>query len=107
MWNASKEISTEHHPDWYYEIPVMKTLILGSYPPHQNKRDFEFYYPNKQNNFWKILAAIAKTELKYMSGDDAVAEKKQIMKKLKVGVENMGKTIQRRGTSARDTDIVI
>lgn len=107
MVTTQSDVKHEHHPDWYHDIPVMKTLILGSFPPHESKRDFQFYYPNKQNNFWKILAALAKTELKYMTGANAVAERKRIMEKLKVGVENMGKTIQRKGTSARDTDIAI
>lgn len=97
----------EEHPNWYHNIPAMTTLILGSFPPHENKRDYPFYYPNTQNNFWKILSAIAGTTLQYWSGEEAVAERKVLMEQLKLGVENMGKTIQRKGSSARDTDIEI
>ncbi len=98
---------TENHPDWYYDIPIMQTLILGSFPPHEKKRNFQFYYPNKQNHFWKILAALAKYDLHYFDGDKAVIERKAIMEKLQIGIENMGKTIKRKGTSAKDTDIEI
>jgi hypothetical protein len=97
----------EHHPDWYHDIPVMRTLILGSFPPHQKKRDYPFYYPNKQNNFWKILAAICNKELLCFQGKKAVLERKAIMEKLQVGIENMGRSIKRKGESAKDTDIVI
>ena len=84
-------INIEKHPNWYHDIPIMNTLILGSFPPAEHKRDFPFYYPNKQNNFWKILASLAKNELKYFQGNNAVLERKRIMEKLNVGVENMGK----------------
>lgn len=97
----------EIHPDWYFDVPVMHSLILGSFPPHESKRDFPFYYPNKQNNFWKILALLHGVELNYFSGDKAVYERQRIMLDLKLGVQNMGKEIIRLGTSARDTDISI
>lgn len=97
----------EIHPDWYFDIPVMKMLILGSFPPHESKRDYPFYYPNKQNHFWKILAELNNSSLNYFSGKEAVHERQLLMIDLKVGVQNMGKQIVRIGTSARDTDITI
>lgn len=102
-----KDRNIEIHPDWYFDIPVMKTLILGSFPPHESKRDYPFYYPNKQNNFWKILAQLNNVPLKYFSGNDAVKERQHLMIELKTGVQNMGKQIVRIGTSARDADITI
>lgn len=104
---ANKEFKIEIHPDWYFNIPEMKVLILGSYPPHLDKWSFPFYYPNKQNNFWKILAAINNAELNYFEGDIAVNERKQLMRNLKIGVQNMGKVIYRKGKSSLDADIEI
>lgn len=104
---SQKDFNIECHPEWYFDIPHMQTLILGSFPPHENKRDYQFYYPNKQNNFWKILAAISKTDLQYYSGLEAIQERKRLMLDLNVGIQNMGKVISRKGLSARDTDIVI
>jgi hypoxanthine-DNA glycosylase len=83
----------------------MNVLILGNFPPHKKRWDYEFYYPNKQNNFWRVLAAIAGSPLKEMKGEAAVKERKQIMEKLGAGVFNLAKTIRRKGLSARDTDI--
>jgi len=105
----TKEIwNREIHPDWYYDIPEMKVLIIGSFPPHEDKYDYEFYYPNKQNNFWKILSRICTdADPKYYGGTEAVEERKSLMKKLKAGVQNMGKIISRKEKSARDTDIKI
>lgn len=102
-----EDYRTETHPDWYFDIPEMNVLILGNFPPHPRRWDYEFYYPNKINNFWKVLAAIAGHELTEMKGTAAVEERKRIMKKLKAGVYNIAKTIRRKGESARDTDIEI
>lgn len=99
----------EEHPKWYHDIPIIKTLVLGSFPPHEDNWDVEFYYPNSQNRFWRILADIAKVELKYFKGKlpEAVTERVEIMKSLSVGVQNMGLKIERDGKSALDTKIKI
>jgi G:T/U-mismatch repair DNA glycosylase len=97
----------ECHPNWYYPVQGMRTLILGTFPPHIRKRHYEFYYPNSQNRFWKVLAEIAKTKLSQNRGSQAVEERKRLMEQLKVGVQNMGKTIVRDGKSSADKDIEI
>lgn len=107
MTGAYKSVGLEQHPNWYHDIPVMNTLMLGSFPPHENKRDYPFYYPNKQNNFWKILSTFCDSPLQHWEGEKAVKERKAIMEKLNIGVENMGQLIQRKGASAKDTDIRI
>jgi G:T/U-mismatch repair DNA glycosylase len=97
----------ERHPDWYYPVPGMRALILGTFPPHKTKRHYEFYYPNSQNRFWKVMAEIAKTKLSQNKGPQAVKERKRLMRRLKVGVQNIGKTILRDDKSSADKDIEI
>lgn len=97
----------EIHPNWYYPIPNMETLILGTFPPHPKRWDFEFFYPNKMNRFWQVLAKIGNVSLKEWSGDAAIAERKQLMKQLRVGVQNIGLVIERKNESALDKDISI
>jgi hypoxanthine-DNA glycosylase len=101
--------SPEVHPHWYKDIPEMHYLILGSFPPHPSKRQYPFFYPNGRNRFWRILADLAGMQLQWTRLDEvkAVQERLEIMKKLKVGVQNLGLEIERRGTSALDTDIKI
>lgn len=101
------DVIIEDHPAWHYEFPGMKVLILGNFPPHRKRWNYEFYYPNRQNNFWKVLALLAGTPLKEMEGPAAVEERKRLMKKLRTGVENIAGKIKRKGHSARDTDIEI
>lgn len=102
-----EEYSLETHPGWDFNIPVMKTLILGNFPPHRKRWDYEFFYPNKQNNFWKVLAEINGSPLNHMTGNAAVEERKHLMQVLKTGVLNIAHKVRRKGASARDTDIEI
>jgi G:T/U-mismatch repair DNA glycosylase len=97
----------EPHPDWYYPVQGMRALILGTFPPHVRKRDYEFYYPNNQNRFWKVMAKIANTQRSQDEGPQAVEERKMLMTQLKVEVQNVGKTILRHGVSSADNDIEI
>jgi G:T/U-mismatch repair DNA glycosylase len=103
----------ETHPDWYRDVPKMKYLILGSFPPHESRRDYPFYYPNSSNRFWDILAKIAKKKLAYVKKLTekeklkAVEERYEIMRLLKVGVQNIGLEIKRKNNSADDKDIEI
>ena len=97
----------ESHPDWYYPVQGMRALILGTFPPHNAKRHYEFYYPNSQNRFWDVMAEIANTKLFQNRGPQAVAERKRLMTQLKVGLQNIGKIIERHGVSSADNDIVI
>jgi G:T/U-mismatch repair DNA glycosylase len=99
----------EIHPPWYRDVSPMRTLILGSFPPHPGKWAYPFYYPNRLNRFWKILADLAGTALLSGKGEyeQAVEERYAIMVKLEVGVQNLGYEINRKGKSALDTDIQI
>ena len=98
------QITFETHPQWYHDIPQMDILILGSFPPHVSKRKYEFYYPNTQNRFWRLLADIANFPLgKYEKfSPELVQERHRIMEILKVGIQNMGYLIERKGLGALD-----
>lgn len=48
----------ERHP-WEPFIPNgTKVLFLGSFPPKVDKWCMDFYYPNKINDFWRIIGYI-------------------------------------------------
>lgn len=50
--------NVEHHP-WTPFIPKgAKVLFLGSFPPKEDKWCMDFYYPNKINDFWRVLGSI-------------------------------------------------
>ncbi len=101
--------NNEEHPNWYKDVSPMRCLILGSFPPHPSKWAYPFFYPTARNRFWKILADLAGETLKWTKADKvkAVEERYEIMKKLQIGVQNLGLEIERKGKSALDTDIKI
>lgn len=103
----TQRLHQESHPNWYYDIPEMKTLILGSFPPIEKRWSYDFYYPNNSNPFWEALAGVIGAELKHYRCDQAVKERQGLMKKMKVGIENLGQLINRLGESAADKDIEI
>ena len=48
----------ETHP-WKPFLPEgTQILILGSFPPPRNRWCMDFYYPNFQNDFWRILGLV-------------------------------------------------
>ena len=105
--NTTEIVEKEHHPNWYFPIPDMRTLVLGTFPPHKKRWNFEFYYPNNMNRFWKALSAVENGCLTEQSGPPAVEERKRLMQYLRVGVQNLGKIITRKNQSALDKHISI
>lgn len=99
----------EEHPNWYKDVSPMRCLILGSFPPHPSRWAYPFFYPNRRNRFWKILAELAGESLQSTKENNvlAVIERYSIMKKLEIGVQNLGLEILRKNKSALDTQIQI
>ena len=51
-------IPIERHP-WEPFVPENpQVLILGAFPPKSNRWSMEFYYPNRINDFWRIIGLV-------------------------------------------------
>lgn len=48
----------ESHPFQPFLPEGAKVLLLGSFPPQPRRWSMEFYYPNFNNDFWRILGLI-------------------------------------------------
>ena len=48
----------ERHPFPPFVPRNAKVLILGTFPPKPVRWSMEFYYPNKTNDFWRIMGLI-------------------------------------------------
>lgn len=91
---------------WPPYIPKNATkLLLGTFPPQQNKRRIDFYYPNPGNRLWPVLANLAHCNLRHFSGTEAVFERKQILDRLNLGISSMGQKIIRFGQNSLDENI--
>jgi len=48
----------ENHPFKPFMPRGAKLLMLGSFPPKATRRSMDFYYPNFQNDMWRIFGLI-------------------------------------------------
>ncbi len=49
---------SELHPLEPFFPSGAKLLMLGSFPPQKNRWSMDFYYPNLQNDMWRIIGLI-------------------------------------------------
>ena len=52
------EIQFEQHPLAPFLPKDAKILMMGSFPPPKTKWRMEFYYPNFQNDMWRIFGLV-------------------------------------------------
>ena len=97
----------EIHPWKWYVPPGAKTVIIGTFPPTLRNWSYDFFYPNKNNYFWRILAALAGQELHSFSGEEAVSERKALLDRLQVGLSDMGQVICRMDDNSLDENLQI
>ena len=48
----------EQHPLQPFLPASAKVLLLGSFPPQQKRWSMDFFYPNFQNDMWRIMGII-------------------------------------------------
>ena len=100
-------MNEEIHP-WNWYVPVgAESIIIGTFPPTLRNWSYNFFYPNKNNHFWKIMARIAGNPMQYFSGEKAVEERKNILDQLRIGVSDMGKIIRRTDGNSSDENLEI
>lgn len=52
-------IHSEQHPLRPFLPPNARILMLGSFPPKRIRWSMEFFYPNLQNDMWRIVGYLA------------------------------------------------
>lgn len=50
--------TTEAHPLEPFLPEGARLLILGSFPPARSRWSMEFYYPNFQNDMWRVMGLV-------------------------------------------------
>lgn len=55
----------EQHPLGFYLPKHTKLLMLGSFPPPRARWSMEFYYPNIQNDMWRIMGLLFHEDKNY------------------------------------------
>lgn len=52
-------MNSEQHPLEPFLPADARLLMLGSFPPKRNRWSMEFFYPNLQNDMWRIVGYLA------------------------------------------------
>jgi len=103
MNNYSK---TELHPFDPFLPGNAQLFMLGSFPPAKNRWSMEFYYPNIQNDMWRIMGIIFKKDKNYfISTDKKQFDKDKIISfliKTEIALSDMAKIIIRHKENASD-----
>ncbi|MDR2972532.1 MAG: uracil-DNA glycosylase family protein [Bacteroidales bacterium] len=106
----------EDHPFDPFYPKKAKWLFLGTFPPKKekwaNNEEFNFYYPNFNNDMWRILALVFNKEKDHF--EDVTQKKSFDKEKIKVFLEekgiamyNIAKKVVRLKDNASDKDLRI
>ena len=94
--------SIESHP-WNWHIPYgASKLLIGTFPTEARNRKHDFFYSSSTNRFWEVAATVAEVSYTLLNSANAVEERKRILKRLKLGLTDMGKVIYRQQGSSKD-----
>lgn len=63
--DQSKEITVEQHPLKPFLPCGAKVLLLGSFPPKRERWSMDFFYPNRQNDMWRVMGLIFYNDAHY------------------------------------------
>lgn len=104
MSNTTPNI--EHHPWEPFISPQSELFFLGSFPPKIEKWSMDFYYPNKINDFWRIMGKIFHCNYNHFYNTDLGVFKKDaiknFLKKHKIAVGDIGLEVSRLKDNASD-----
>lgn len=69
----------EQHPLEPFLPPTARVLMLGSFPPPRKRWSMEFFYPNLQNDMWRIIGLLAAGEKGYFLADEKHFDRTRIV----------------------------
>ena len=100
------DVQIEKHP-WHTFLPInYKILFLGTFPPKENKWVIDFYYPNRINDFWRIMGMVFFNRFDYFINNESNQfDKAKIIKHLtKIGIAlgDTGYEVKRLKDNAAD-----
>ena len=75
MHNSTVNIPIEKHPLEPFLPEGARILMLGSFPPKQEKWSMEFFYPNFINDMWWIMGLIFFNDRDHFVAEDSAGRK--------------------------------
>lgn len=68
-----EQLLIENHPFEPFLPPQARLLMMGSFPPQQKRWSMDFYYPNLNNDMWRIVGLLFFGNKDYFLNDDKKA----------------------------------
>lgn len=104
--NSTFNNKIEKHPLKPFITPQVKVMMIGSFPPARSKWNMEFYYPNFQNDMWRIFGLIFFDNKDYFLVPDKKAFNMDLLKSFLIdkgiGITDMGQEVIRLKNNASD-----
>ena len=86
--------------------PNVKVMMIGSFPPVHSKWKMEFYYPNFQNDMWRIFGLVFFDNKDYFLKDNKKSFDMNLLKSTLnskgIGIADMGQEVIRLKNNASD-----
>lgn len=98
-------MTPERHPLGFFLPENTKLLMLGSFPPPKTRWSMNFYYPNIQNDMWRILGYLFFHDKNYfMETPKAFSEEKAkaFCEKKGIGIGDTAVEVVRLKNNASD-----
>lgn len=67
--SVGEKIPVEAHPLEPFLPKGAKILMLGSFPPKRERWSMDFFYPNRQNDMWKLMGLLYHGDHEYFVTD--------------------------------------
>ncbi|MDR3275282.1 MAG: hypothetical protein LBS81_04870 [Endomicrobium sp.] len=97
---------SEIHPFAHFVPQGATILVVGTFPPVVQSRDFKFYYPNNTGNrFWAIIEYVFNYKFQNWKGDAAVEERKSLLKKKHIAITDMIEKCMRTENNSSDKNL--
>ena len=83
-----------------------RLLLLGSFPPPKNRWKMDFYYPNAQNDMWRILGLVFFGDQNYLLTADGKAYQEGVIREFLtekgIAISDAGYRVIRQQGNASD-----
>ncbi|MDE5826666.1 MAG: uracil-DNA glycosylase family protein [Duncaniella sp.] len=105
MSTDSSSLPLERHPFPPFIPANAKVLIMGTFPPKPVRWSMEFYYPNKTNDFWRVMGIIFYGDVNHFRLPDGTFDEPLIRSFLEekgIALHDTGAAVRRLKDNASD-----
>ena len=98
-------MTIEPHPLGFFLPKNTRLLMLGSFPPPRRRWSMEFYYPNIQNDMWRVLGLLFYANKDYFLKDRkafCVEKAKAFCQEKGIGLGDTAMEVIRQKANASD-----